>query len=76
MQEVELVMTYIDDPEVKADAELAALNLVKRLAKHKPAEVLPIARKLYETTESKHVKFHANKTIETCKNMHNPKESP
>lgn len=67
MQEVELVMTYIDDPEVKIEAEIAALNLIKRLAKHKPEEVLPIAQKLYETSENKHVKFHANKTIETCK---------
>jgi len=66
MQELELVMTYIDDPDVKAAAELAALNLVKRLAKRKPAEVLPIARKLHSATESKHVKFHANKAIETC----------
>ena len=49
------------------DAELAALNLIKRLAKHKPDEVLPIAEKLHETTQVKHVKFHANKAIETCK---------
>ncbi len=67
MQELELVMTYIDDPEVKEEAELATLNLAKRLAKHKPAEVLPIAQKLYETTEIKHIKFHANKAIEICK---------
>ncbi len=72
MQEVELVMTYIDDPEVKEEAELAALNLIKRLAKHKPAEVFPMARKLYETTESKHVKFHANKAIETCQSGKRP----
>ena len=66
MQELELVMTYIHDLEVREEAELAALNLVKRLAKRKPAEVLPIAEKLHETAQSKHVKFHANKAIEIC----------
>ena len=66
MRELHLVVKYLDETEVKTEAELAAVNLCKQLAKDLPNEVAPIAQSILKNSDNQQIKFHANKALEMC----------